>query len=449
MFVRSLLLKTRTPTRAIAYRPSPLRELAPNILHPLAVFTNHKQGLEACFRSWVLDSDEKALMVNDLGIAERQFNRWTTQLPQVQPFYAVKCNPDPIFLSALAGWGSNFDCASRAEIQRVLDNGVDPSRIIFANPIKSPADLKFAHSVGVTRMTFDNLDEVIKVKQYCPRAQLVLRLLPDDSGSVMRFGSKFGAPSETIETLLRTCQQHKIAVIGVSFHIGSGCFDPSKYDDAIGLCRKAFNIAERIGMPQMHLVDIGGGFPGDIGETAVESIAPAGQTAPPFEDIALVIRSAFCRHFPEDMYPNLVRIGEPGRYFGTAFSTLFLRVHGKRETYSLGNDEKHKRFLYYVNDGVYGSFNCKMYDYYHPVPISTRCFFGTMDGNENQRPTTLGTFFGPTCDSLDRIIDDHPIPELNVGDSIVFTNMGAYTTAAASEFNGFPLPQQTYMYSSG
>lgn len=387
-------------------------------------------------------------MVNDLGVAERQFHRWVRELPQVQPFYAVKCNPDPVFLAALAGWGSNFDCASRAEIQRVLDQGVDPSRIIFANPIKSPSDLQFAHSVGVTRMTFDNLDEVLKVKQHCPHAQLVLRLLPDDSGSVMRFGSKFGAPAETIETLLRACQQHTIAVIGVSFHIGSGCFDASKYDAAIGLCRKAFDIAERIGMPQLNLVDVGGGFPGDIAcetETAVEAIAPAGQSAPLFENIALVIRSAFCRHFPEDRYPNLVRIGEPGRYFGTAFSTLFLRVQGKRETFSSSNDEQHKRVLYYVNDGVYGSFNCKMYDYYHPIPTATHCFFDT---SESQRPTTLGTFFGPTCDSLDKIIDDHPIPELDVGDSIVFTNMGAYTSAAATEFNGCPLPQQTYMYSS-
>lgn len=411
-------------------------------------FQTHKQGLEACYASWSLAPQEKrdkALMVNDLGVVERQVTRWASNLPGVQPFFAVKCNPDPVLVATLAGWGANFDCASRGEMQLVLNSGVAPSRIIFANPIKTVTDLRFAESVGVTKMTFDNIDEVHKIKASCSSAQLVLRLLPDDSGSVMRFGSKFGAPIQVVETLLRECQKQDLSVIGFSFHIGSGCFDANKYEDAISMCREGFRIAESLGMPPMNFVDVGGGFPGDPVEQIGAALANDGKTPPPFEAIASIIRSSFERHFPEKEFPDLVRIGEPGRYFCKAFSTLFLRIQGRRAVYSAKKQET-ERYLYYVNDGVYGSFNCKLFDYYHPVPTPTSLFFASAPP-EPPAKRTLGTFFGPTCDSLDKIVEDHPIGELQVGDTIVFTNMGAYTSAAATEFNGCPLAEKVYIQS--
>lgn len=450
---RSFIAKTRVPVTRVSKLSSAVTRLrqpipaftetwAPTPMFP--TFQSHKQGLETCYRTWAQESSDKALMVNDLGAVERQVTRWASNLPGVQPFYAVKCNPDPILIAALSGWGANFDCASRGEIQLVLNSGVDVSRIIFANPIKTTTDLRFAHSVGVTKMTFDNIDEINKIKEHCPNAQLVLRLLPDDSGSVMRFGSKFGAPIEVVESLLRECQLQEVDVIGFSFHIGSGCFDAKKYDDAILLCKQAFEIAERLGMPPMTLVDIGGGFPGDRVEEQIEPSVTDGPAPPPFEKIATVIRSAFSRYFPEERFPDLVRIGEPGRYFAKAYSSLFLRVQGRRAVYSAEQTQA-ERFLYYVNDGVYGSFNCKLFDYYHPVPTAASSFFGLPQVTPLK--PTLGTFFGPTCDSLDKIVEDYPIDELQVGDSIVFTNMGAYTSAAATEFNGCPLADRVYIHS--
>lgn len=452
----SFLSKARTPTPLT--RVSKLSSAVPRLRNPSSTtthlqqcalplfpsFQNHMQGLEACYHSWAVDNTDKALMVSDLGIVERQVQRWASNLPGVQPFYAVKCNPDPILVTALANWGANFDCASRGEIQLVLNCGVDPSRIIFANPIKTNGDIRFSHSVGVRKMTFDNVDEIHKIKAGCPDAQLVLRLLPDDSGSVMRFGSKFGAPFETVEGLLRECQRQDLDVVGCSFHIGSGCFDSSKYDSAIALCRQSFEVAQRLGMPPMSFVDVGGGFPGDAVVASERGVTSSTAHAPPpFEEIAAVIRAAFDCHFPQSQYPQLVRIGEPGRYFGKAYSTLFLRVQGRRAVYSK-NAEAQQRFLYYVNDGVYGSFNCKLFDYYHPTPIPTSAFFGKSQENVKM---TLGTFFGPTCDSLDKIVEDFPVPELKVGDHIVFTNMGAYTSAAATEFNGCPLSEKVYIHS--
>lgn len=416
---------------------------------------SHHDGVRQRFEAYASEERERALFVSDVGVVERQLARWHKNLPDVLPFYAVKCNPDPVMLNNLAKSGTNFDCASGSEIRSILEMGVDPSRIVFANPVKNPKDLAYAYEVGVQKMTFDNEEELDKIKALCPNAHLILRLLPDDSGSVMRFGSKFGACAESVEDLFVGCIKRDLKVVGVSFHIGSGCFDALKYDSAIALCRDAFDTAETLGMPPLYLVDIGGGFPGTIeaeedkatSTSPVTTPANATPQPPSFETIAVVIRRAFDKYLPSDKYPDLLQIGEPGRYFATAFSALFLRIQGRRRV----RDDSVNRFLYYVNDGVYGSFNCKMFDYYHPNPVPVEQFFHPSEETTSASPksvaTSPSTFFGPTCDSLDKIVEDHPIRELQIGEYVAFENMGAYTSSAATEFNGCRLAVKQYIHS--
>jgi ornithine decarboxylase len=85
----------------------------------------------------------------------------------------VKCNPDPNLLRFLSKIGANFDCASIQEIQSVLNLKVDPSRIIFSNPCKSPSSIKFAATVGVKLMVFDNLDELGKDQVVLSRSEII------------------------------------------------------------------------------------------------------------------------------------------------------------------------------------------------------------------------------------------------------------------------------------
>lgn len=410
----------------------------------------------------------------DMGVIERQFARWVQKLPSVRPFYAVKCNPDNAIIQQLASLDAGFDCASRAEIEAVLAHGVAPRDIIFANPIKTTTDLAFARSVGVTKMTFDNADELRKVKAHFPEAEMVLRLLPDDSGSLMRFGAKFGAPEDHVVDLLQLAKELDVKIIGTSFHIGSGCFDPAKYDSAVKLARSVFDRAESLGMPRLSLLDVGGGFPGNP-----EPYARGDDGTPPFEDFAEVISSAIAKYFPADEFPELETISEPGRYFATGCGTLFTRIQGKRENNA---NSDNNTILYYINDGVYGSFNNIMYDHAKPIPVPFEEFFLAKMDNRAVAPLVLGTqslmapaqslmassggqlmmasnfstasirqtpstIFGPTCDSMDMIIKDHPMRDLHVGEWLIFSNMGAYTTAAGTTFNGCPRPHIKYVRS--
>lgn len=313
---------------------------------PLPTFPCEKSAIDRLFAEQTKNGRERAFFVNDVGVVERQHARWIKQLPGVRPFYAVKCNPDPTLCRILAGLGTGFDCASGEEMALVLGMGVIPEDIIFANPIKNAKDLKYAKSVGVKKMTADNEAELYKIKEFFPQAEVVLRLLADDSGSKMKFGVKFGAPQVQVEGLLKTAKALNLRVIGTSFHIGSGCFDAQSYMKAIALSRSVFDLGAKLGMPKFTFMDIGGGFPGN----PVEGERTAG--APAFEEMAEVIRAASAQYFPKEMGVQI--IGEPGRYMATAWSTLFVLVQGKREeprpaaTPETPAAALKRRFLYYV-----------------------------------------------------------------------------------------------------
>lgn len=448
---------------------------------PLPTFPCEKSAIERIFKQQTAAGRERAFFVNDVGVVERQYNRWCKNLPSVRPFYAVKCNPDPTLLRVLAGLGTGFDCASGEEMAACLAMGVPPSDIIFANPIKCAKDLKYAASVGVTKMTFDNEAELYKIREYCPKAELVIRLLADDSGSKMKFGVKFGAPAVHVEGLLRTAKALNLSVIGTSFHIGSGCMDPQAYEKAIKLSREVFDLGLAVGLPKFTFLDLGGGYPGNPIENQRNGEYPA------FEEFSAVIREALPKYFPKEM--NVEIIGEPGRYMATAWSTLFVLVQGKREEPKTPEQTK-RRFLYYINDGVYGSFNSIMFDHATPEPIPAYRFLAEKASLDRARPASsspylstgvpqamvnsmfsgaldaapqqsmmgarayhttygrdqdcVGTFFGPTCDSMDVVAKEYACEELFVGDWLAFAHNGAYTNAAATTFNGMPLAQRYY-----
>ncbi|EFA85230.1 group IV decarboxylase [Heterostelium album PN500] len=369
-------------------------------------------------------NDRDAFFVADIGVIIKQWQKWVKHLPNVTPFYAVKCNPTMGILKVLEALGTSFDCASRTEIESVLSMGVDPSRIIYANPCKQITAIKYARTNNVKLMTFDNLSELEKIEKFFPEAELVLRIAPDDSKSLMRFGTKFGVHIDDCSDLLEMAKEMNLKVVGVSFHVGSGCFDASAYDTALEMVRKVFDMAKTHGM-ELNLVDIGGGFTGSNDEM--------------FGKFTEVIRKKTA-----ELFDSSVRIiAEPGRYFAAMSHTLAVTVISKRSIKQEDNRQHPRRtsnnmrqYNYYLADGVYGSFNNIQFDHAKPTALLLK--------PTNKAPTPC-TLFGPTCDSIDVIAKDTQLPELKIGDWLYFPDMGAYTTASASSFNGF-CPPPVYYY---
>lgn len=357
----------------------------------------------------------------DLGKVVSQAIRWKRALPRVQPFYAVKSNPDINIVRTLFALGVNFDCASKGEIDLVMEVGADPTQIIYANPSKGPDHLRFAREKDVRLMTFDNIFELEKILKHFPDAEVVLRISSNDSMSLMPFGYKFGASYEDALAIILACKQLNAKLVGISFHVGSGCYSPIGFVDTLKTAKKLFIEAEKAGF-KLSLLDIGGGFPGDNAEGKIT-----------FEEIADAIRPVIDVLFPVD---QVTVIAEPGRYFCTSSTTIAMPVVSKREYVARRRVEETgeiisvKETQYYVTDGVYGNFNNIIYD--HAVPVCKPLREPPLNAVMNN-----STFFGPTCDSIDVVAKCIPFCNLEIGDWVYFPNMGAYTVAAGSCFNGF------------
>jgi ornithine decarboxylase len=362
---------------------------------------------------------EQSFILVDLGDVIRQFYKWTKHLPRVTPYYAIKCNPCPIIIELLNKLGCCFDCASQQEILKTINLGIDPKNIIFANPCKPVDFIKFSRSNDVDLLVIDSSYELYKIKLYHPEASLLVRIQTDESKSNCKFNCKFGVETDEVKEILELGKVLQLNIIGVSFHVGSGCQDANVYRTALSDCKKVFDIAEGVGT-QMKLVDIGGGFPG-VDDVAVN-----------FESMAQVINSAIDEFF--STYKDIKLIAEPGRYFVASSHTLVCSIINKKEKINKQTNEK--AFTYYVSDGVYKSFSNIIFDYGKPEFIPF---------NERTEKTYESIIYGESCDSLDIISKNCQLPSLAIGESILIKNMGAYTIASATEFNGFTKAELYYI----
>ena len=410
--------------------------------------------------------DNDPFYIVDLeDICNKHIN-WITRLPRVEPHYAIKCNTDHMLLKLLAFLGAGFDCASKNEIQRVLDLGVSPHRIIFANPCKQASFIKYAYKMGVDYMTFDNEHELYKIKENHPNAKCVLRIITNDANAVCRFSMKFGADMQTSYKLVETAMHLNLDLVGVSFHVGSGQMSPESFSESIENARLLFDYArEKFGC-KMHLLDLGGGYPGNSDSFEL------------FNAISKEINRALELHFPADLFAQLngnndekkLRIiAEPGRYYAASAFTLCVNVIAKRIMATQAGKEEQllpegaicvlesnghvafdaassvdttKSIMYYINDGVYASFNCLFYDHAECSPV--------LLNNKLNEHTKLykSSIWGPTCDGLDVVVKECHLPEMNTGEFMVFKNMGAYTISGAVAFNGIPLARCIYVAST-
>ena len=303
--------------------------------------------------------------------------------------------------------GTGFDCASKSEIEQVLNLGVDPSRIIYAQPCKTKSYVRFAAERGVKQMTFDNSDELYKIKRFFPDAELFLRILTDDSTSLCRLSDKFGASLDTTKDLLTLAKDLQLNVTGVSFHVGSGASDPQSFDKAVRDARVVFAQAADIGY-NLKTLDVGGGFSGDL-----------------FESMADVLSKAL-----DEYFPSSVRIiGEPGRYYVASAFTLACNVIARRDLQDPATMQT--KYMLYLNDGVYGNFSSLIFDHQIASPR-------ILSKRDRSTRSTEYSLWGPSCDGIDRVTENctlHGV--LDVGDWLYFEEMGAYTKCSATRFNGF------------
>lgn len=386
-----------------AYRPSPL------VIEAIRAKVSQSESHDG------FHAPNHSFFVIDLARVREKHSVWQKHLPNVKPHYAVKANPNPAILRLMAQeLKINFDCASQAEIEAVLALGVSADRIIFANPCKSLSHIDYARRQGIMRTTFDSEAELYKIKMVATNFpwELILRIWVDDKDAQCQLSNKYGAHADESLRLLTLAKTLGLNVAGISFHVGSGA-KTSSYREAIRSSSKVFVKGLELGHP-MKVLDLGGGYPG----TCV-------QTGPSLEEIGQLIGPELGKNWKKQEI-----IAEPGRFYCAEAQTLATQIIGKRIRFDKGKGRSIRE--YYINDGLYQSFNCMLYD--HSV---------LLEESDQDEPSETSKYnsaiFGQTCDGLDQISKGIMLPELRVGDWLAVPNMGAYTNGASSQFNGFPL----------
>jgi ornithine decarboxylase len=343
------------------------------------------------------------LLVIDCSSIRSQYRALAAALPGVGLHYALKPLPFAPAVAALRDLGANFDVATTGEIGLVRSQGVPAARCIHTHPIKSDSDIAAALRFGIRTFVADNPDELGKFAVHRRRAELLLRVSFRNPSAVVDLSRKFGCEPAAVRPMLEIARGLGVRVRGLSFHVGSQVADPTKYVEAIDACREIMIEGRRDGH-ELEVLDIGGGFP----------VAYAG-TLPKIRDFCRPIRREL-----KSLPPGTRVIAEPGRFIAAPAGSCVTAV--------VGRAQREGRWWYYLDDGMYGSFSGQHYDHaLYPVEC--------LDAKGPRHPCVLA---GPTCDSIDVIHEDIPLPELEIGDLLVGRMMGAYTQATATDFNFIP-----------
>jgi len=352
----------------------------------------------------LVDTFGSPLLIIDCERVRAQYRRLAKALPGVDLHYALKPLPHESVVRTINAMGGYMDLATTGEVQLVTRLGIDPARCIHTHPIKRDKDIRNALFAGVKIFVADNPDEVRKFRRHRRDAELLLRVSFRSPGAVSDLSRKFGCGPETALELARLAASLSIRLRGFSFHVGSQARDALKHVEAIEACVQLMKVARREKLGAFDILDIGGGFPIDYA-----------QRVPDISRFCAPIRKALAG------VPSYVRvIAEPGRFIAGPSAIGVASVMGRAEREGL--------WWYYLDDGLYGSFNGQLFDHAQ-YPIET------LKHSDDQKPSVLA---GPTCDSIDVIAENILLPKLKVGDVVIGRAMGAYTWASASEFNFFP-----------
>lgn len=370
------------------------------------VVTIKNKQAEAPYRKLV-EEHGSPLLVLDCDTLRKTYRSLRAALPGVELFYAIKSLPALPVLQVLQAEGANFDIATTGEIQLMKQIGADPKKTIHTHPIKRDQDIRDALEFGCTTFVVDNPDELAKFQPYADSARLLLRVSFRAKQVNSDLSRKFGCSPRNIPMMLAEAKRLGVEIFGLSFHVGSQCLDTDAHVKAIQECREYFDKGGLEGSGKLRVLDIGGGFPADYTSAGLDLIE-------------------YCRPIMQALadYPESVRIiAEPGRVLSAPCITAISTVVGRAERITAN--------WYYIDDGVYGSYSGQIYDHAH-YPL-------TLFSDDGE--TSTGVLTGPTCDSIDVILEEGELPNLQIGDLVVGSMMGAYTLATSSEFNSLPIPK--------
>lgn len=362
--------------------------------------------------------DKTAFVVGDLGALMRQHVCWQRVSPQLQPYFPVKCNSSPAVIEVMASLGLGFVCVNKAEMSLVLEHGVPPEAIILSGVCKQQAHIKYAAKNNIQKLVCENEAELFKISRLHPNAKLLLQL--STLAHAAETSMTFGFSLKSSRHLLEAAKELGLQVVGVSFHIPSSCQDLQEaYTHALSDARCVFDMGVDLGF-NMNILDIGGGFTGSEFQ---------------LREVESALKPLLDAYFSP--LSGVQVLAQPGNFYVASAFCLAVTIMAKKMVNhrwdNLAQDENNEgtEFLYYMNEGIYGPFSCKLLGNSISAPSVHK---HVLSAEAAMYPSSL---WGPSLDQLDHVVERCLLPELSVGDWLLFPNMGA---CGLEDFNSLQLP---------
>ncbi|MCZ4262928.1 ornithine decarboxylase [Limimaricola soesokkakensis] len=354
---------------------------------------------------------DRPTLVIDVDRVETQYDALKAGLGRADIHYAVKANPHPAIIERLVQLGSHFDAASRGEIELCLSQGARPEHVSFGNTIKRVSDIAFAYGAGIRMFAVDAEEELEKIAEHAPGAQVYVRLIVETSSADWPLTRKFGCDRDTALKLLDRATELGLEPLGFSFHVGSQTRHAEMWVPVLDELSRIWTAAQEAGH-KLQLLNIGGGFPAFYGE---EIQAPTDYAAAVMELV-------------EARFPGAERVmAEPGRGMVAEAGVIACEVM----LTSRKSDRDMHRWVY-LSIGRFSGLA-------ETEGEAIRYQFVTPHDGEATGPCILA---GPSCDSADVLYEKRPMNlplNLKSGDRVLIRNTGAYTSTYSSVcFNGFP-----------
>ena len=360
---------------------------------------------------------ETPTLIINKGTIRQKYQEFFDKFAGAKIYYALKANPHPEIVKLLQDCGCGFEISSQGELELLLGLKIPSGKIISGNPVKELSSIKLAHTRGVELFVFDSYAELEKLSQAASGSKVCVRLAVSNEGSEWPLSKKFGVEIEEAVELLVNAKELGLMPYGIAFHVGSQCTYAEAWAKAIEKSRVVWELAEDRGV-RLHLLNVGGGFP-------IKYIKPV----PSIAEIARVTMDSVRKNFPKD----IELVVTPGRALVGEAGTLVTTVIAK----AARDGEK----WLYLNVGVFNGLMETIGGIKYPLATAEN-HPKTSEGKDKISKWTLA---GPSCDSFDVISTEVELPEMDIGDRIYIMSAGAYTTAYASQFDGFPIPRTYFV----
>lgn len=362
---------------------------------------------------------ETPCLIIDLDIIKKNYDDLRKYFPFAKIYYAVKANPDDAVVSLLSDLGSNFDVATRYELDQLLRLGVSPDRMSFGNTIKKEKDIAYFYEKGVRLYATDSISDIDKIARAAPGSRVFFRLLTEGLGADWPLSRKFGSHPDLARQLIKTAIRFGIVPYGISFHPGSQQRDVGQWSTALTTASQLMAWARDDLKVEMKMINMGGGFPANY----IEPTDTLGQYA---DDIKRFLDNSFKNEWPEEI------IIEPGRSMAGDAGVIVAEI------INIAKKSVHERYPWvFLDIGKFGGL-IETLDEAIKYPI---CF-------EGEGTAVDVILAGPTCDSMDILYEktQYMMPETaRIGDRVFILTTGAYTQSYSSiYFNGFP-PLKSYI----